>query len=46
MRQEIALRFLELLENFALDFNLCIGQAHDNGVNMAGKCKGVQAIML
>jgi hypothetical protein len=43
--QEIALRILELIENFEVDFNLCIGQAYDNGANMAGQYEGVQAIL-
>ncbi|XP_065270184.1 olfactory receptor 11A1-like [Emys orbicularis] len=44
--KEIAAQVLTNLERFKLDFQVCIGQAYDNGANMAGKYKGVQAVLL
>lgn len=44
--QEIADRILQLLDGLQLDFQVCVGQAYDNGSNMAGKYKGVQAVLL
>ena len=34
---------LSLLDRLNLDFKMCVGQAYDNGANMSGKAKGVQA---
>lgn len=42
---EIAARIIEIIEIFGLDFNLCVGQAYDNGANMAGQYNGVQALL-
>lgn len=44
--KEIASRILEILDNFNLNFDFCVGQAYDNGANMAGAYNGVQAILL
>ena len=44
--KEIAARILAILESLNLNFQFCIGQAYDNGANMAGKYKGVQAVLL
>jgi hypothetical protein len=44
--QEIALRILELLENFELDFNKRVVQAYDNCAKLGGQYKCVQAILL
>jgi hypothetical protein len=43
---EIAARILTLLDKLGLEFKNCIGQGYDIGANMAGKYKGVQAILL
>ena len=37
---------LNVFTDYGLDFNLCHGQAYDNGANMAGKYSGIQAILL
>ena len=44
--REIAARTLEILKTLKLDFEACIGQAYDNGANMAGKYNGVQAVLI
>ncbi|XP_065665714.1 zinc finger MYM-type protein 1-like [Hydra vulgaris] len=44
--KEIAARILHVLTLLNIDFKLCTGQAYDNGPNMAGKYKGVQAVLL
>ncbi|XP_065650734.1 zinc finger MYM-type protein 1-like [Hydra vulgaris] len=44
--KEIAARILHVLTLLNIDFKLCTGQAYDNGPNMAGKYKGVQAVFL
>ncbi|XP_065658749.1 zinc finger MYM-type protein 1-like [Hydra vulgaris] len=44
--KEIAARTLHVLTLLNIDFKLCTGQAYDNGPNMAGKYKGVQAVLL
>ncbi|CAM4709108.1 unnamed protein product [Lepidochelys kempii] len=44
--KEIAARVQTILGGFKLDFQVCIGQVDDNGSNMAGKYKGVQAVLL
>ncbi|XP_033029698.1 zinc finger MYM-type protein 1-like [Lacerta agilis] len=43
--EEIATEILEVLERLNLNFQDCVGQAYDNGSNMAGKYAGVQAIL-
>ena len=41
----IAQKILEFLSSLNVQFENCIGQAYDNGANMAGKYRGVQAIL-
>ncbi|XP_065658026.1 zinc finger MYM-type protein 1-like [Hydra vulgaris] len=42
---DIAELILETLETLKICFEDCRGQGYDNGVNMSGKYKGVQAIL-
>ena len=42
---EIAQKILEFLSSLNICFENCVGQAYDNGANMAGKYRGVQAIL-
>jgi len=37
---------IKKVKNYGLDLELCRGQSYDNGSNMAGKYKGVQARIL
>lgn len=39
-------KFIEFLEDLKLTFKDCRGQSYDNGANMKGKYKGVQARLL
>ena len=43
--REIAEKILQFLKEIGLNFNDCMGQAYDNGSNMAGKYIGVQALL-
>ena len=42
---EIAQKILKFLSWLNVQFENCVGQAYDNGANMAGKYKGMQAIL-
>lgn len=43
--EEIAEKILDFLVSLNLNFEDCVGQAYDNGSNMAGKYSGAQAIL-